>query len=163
MKLVVTTPTAIVLEAEDVRHVRAEDETGAFGILPGHDDFLTVLSVSVITWRDREGEEHHVAVRGGLLTVRDGALVEVATRGAVGERDLERLGHAVLEIFEQEIRSEESARVSTEQLHIAAMRQLQRYLDAGRHPLGGMPGAVRGRIEPAGEGALDRSAGEGPS
>ena len=33
-------------------HLRAEDDTGAFGILPGHADFLTVLAVSVVTWRD---------------------------------------------------------------------------------------------------------------
>ena len=52
MRLTVTTPLAIVVEADDVAHLRAEDETGAFGILPGHADFLTALAVSVVTWRD---------------------------------------------------------------------------------------------------------------
>ena len=44
MRLTVTTPLAIVAEADDVAHLRAEDDTGAFGILPGHADFLTALA-----------------------------------------------------------------------------------------------------------------------
>ena len=59
MKLTVTTPLAIVLDVEDVAHLRAEDETGAFGILPAHADFLTALAVSVVTWRDAKGVERH--------------------------------------------------------------------------------------------------------
>ena len=59
MKLTVTTPLAIVVEADDVVHLRAEDETGAFGILPGHADFLTALAVSVVSWRDASGTEDH--------------------------------------------------------------------------------------------------------
>ena len=48
----------------------------AFGILPGHADFLTALSISVVTWRDQAGAEHHLAVRGGMLEVRGGERVE---------------------------------------------------------------------------------------
>ncbi|MEJ2130708.1 MAG: F0F1 ATP synthase subunit epsilon, partial [Gammaproteobacteria bacterium] len=66
MRLVVTTPISVVVDEADVRHVRAEDESGAFGILPGHADFVTVLAISVITWRSHRDEEHHVAVRGGV-------------------------------------------------------------------------------------------------
>ena len=76
---------SVVVNASDVRYVRAEDETGSFGILAGHADFITVLAVSVITWRSHKDDEHYVAVRGGVLTVRDGDLVEVATREAVVE------------------------------------------------------------------------------
>ena len=61
MKLVVTTPLAIAVDDGDAAHLRAEDETGAFGVLPGHADFLTALSNSVVTWRDRAGGEHHAA------------------------------------------------------------------------------------------------------
>jgi len=135
MKLLVTTPLSVILEADDVQHVRAEDETGAFGIQPGHADFITVLSISVITWRDQAGALHHVAVRGGVLTVRDGHTVEVATRDAVGEDTLRELGDAVLEKFRNEAAVEEEARVSTTRLHLATIRQLQRYLEAGRQPV----------------------------
>ncbi len=79
MKLTVTTPLAIVVDADDVAHLRAEDATGAFGILTGHADFLTALTVSVATWRDGAGKEHHVAVRGGMLEVLGGDTIAVAT------------------------------------------------------------------------------------
>ena len=135
MRLLVTTPMSVVLDAADVGHVRAEDETGAFGILPGHADFITVLAISVITWTDTAGAEHHVAVRGGVLTVHEGDLVEVATRDAVGEDTLQRLGDAVLQRFREEAQTEEEARISATRLHLAAIRQLQRYLESGRGPL----------------------------
>lgn len=146
MRLLVTTPVTIVVDAGDVRHVRAEDETGAFGILPGHSDFITVLSISVITWRDDLDEEHHVAVRGGVLTVRDGDLVEVATREAVGEETLQRLGKAVLERFREEAQTEEQWRVSAARLHLAAIRQIQSYLESGRQPVPqGLPSKLGAR------------------
>ncbi|HLN22636.1 MAG TPA: F0F1 ATP synthase subunit epsilon, partial [Patescibacteria group bacterium] len=72
MKLTVSTPLALLVEAEDVQAVRAEDDSGSFGILPGHADFLTALGVSVMTWRDHAGGEHHVALRGGVLEVIGG-------------------------------------------------------------------------------------------
>lgn len=51
LRLTIVTPLQVVLDIGEVRHVRAEDATGSFGILPGHVDFLTVLSVSVLIYR----------------------------------------------------------------------------------------------------------------
>jgi F-type H+-transporting ATPase subunit epsilon len=51
MRLIITTPTAIALDASSVRHVRAEDASGAFGIEPGHADFLATLSFAAIAAR----------------------------------------------------------------------------------------------------------------
>lgn len=151
MKLLVTTPMSVVADEDDVRYVRAEDDTGAFGVLPHHADFVTVLSVSVITWRNGSDEEHHVAVRGGILTVRGGELVEVATREAVGEDTLRRLGQAVLERFQEEAEAEEESRISAARLHIAAIRQIQRYLESGRQSV--LPGrSPTGAPTPPGEG-----------
>ncbi len=143
MRLLVTTPLAVVVDADNVTHVRAEDETGAFGILPGHADLVTVLTISVISWLNHDDEEHHIAVRGGVLTVRGGAQIEVATRDAVGEDTLHALGDAVLARFRADAKAETESRVSSTRLHLAAMRQMQRYLEAGRapvpqgHPAGG--------------------------
>jgi len=152
MKLIVTTPSAVVVEADSVRHVRAEDETGAFGILPHHADFLTVLVISVITWRDGTGAEHYVAVPGGVLMVRDGETVEVATRQAVAGDDLDTLQNEVLTRFRDEAQAEEESRISASRLHLAAIRQIQRYLEAGRQPVprGQPPGLDAGSSrEPA--------------
>ncbi|HKJ72635.1 MAG TPA: F0F1 ATP synthase subunit epsilon [Alphaproteobacteria bacterium] len=140
MKLIVTTPLSVVVDVDGVRHVRAEDETGAFGVLQGHADFLTVLAISVITWRDESGREHHVAVRGGVLMVRDGDTVEIATRAAVAGDDLDALQKEVSKWFRDEAEAEEESRVSAGRLHLAAIRQIQKYLDAGHRPVPrGMP------------------------
>lgn len=130
MKLTITTPLAIVAEASDVTYLRAEDATGAFGILPGHADFLTTLAISVVTWR-QSTTEHHVAVRGGVLTVRDGHAIAIATPEAVSEETLARLGDAVLAKMRQDTESEEASRVSVARLELAAMRQIQRYIGSG--------------------------------
>ena len=128
LRLVVTTPMEIVLDRDDVAHVSAEDDTGSFGILHGHADFLTALATSVITWRDAQGAEHYVAVRGGILSVRDGRTVEVATREALTGDDLAALEQEVLSRFHEEAGVEETSRAEARRLQIAAIRQICRYL-----------------------------------
>jgi len=145
MRLLVTTPLSVILDRDDVQYLRAEDETGAFGILKGHADFLTVLSISVIAWRDAAESERYVAVRGGVLTVRDGDLIEVATRDAVRADSLQDLDRGILSRFRAEAEAEEQSRVSSTRLHLAAIRQIQRYLQAGRQPVSqGAPAKVGG-------------------
>jgi F-type H+-transporting ATPase subunit epsilon len=142
MKLIVTTPLAVVVDASEVAEVRAEDETGAFGVRPGHADFVTALTISVITWRDQLARERHVAVAGGVLSVRDGDRVEVATRAAVDEETLSKLGVAVVERLRGEAAEEMESRSSATRLHLAALRQIQRYLEARQRP--GSQGAPSG-------------------
>ncbi|RME98373.1 MAG: F0F1 ATP synthase subunit epsilon [Alphaproteobacteria bacterium] len=132
MRLLVATPTELVLDARKVRHVRAEDETGAFGILPGHADFVTVLPVSVVTWRDEEGVESFVLVRRGVLMVRDGMLVEIAARGAWIHADLEQLGREAVRQLELSEEAEAELRTAETRIHLAAMRQIERLLAASR-------------------------------
>jgi F-type H+-transporting ATPase subunit epsilon len=134
MKLAVTTPLAIAVDADDVAYLRAEDETGAFGILPGHADFLTALSISVATWKDQAGSEHHVAVRGGTLQVLGGDTITIATREAVVSDDLARLQTEVLTAFRRESEEEKSARTDAQRLYLAAIRQISRFLKSERMP-----------------------------
>jgi len=110
VRLTVTTPLAIVVESDDVAHLRAEDETGAFGILPGHANFLTALAVSVASWRDDRGAEHHVAVRGGMLEVRGGNAIAIASPEAVSGEDLHQLETEVLARFRRQLAEEQAAR-----------------------------------------------------
>jgi F-type H+-transporting ATPase subunit epsilon len=146
MKVTVTTPLAIVVESEDVAHLRAEDETGAFGILPHHADFLTALAVSVVSWRDARGAEHHVAVRGGMLEVRDGARISIATPEAVPGDDLRKLETEVLARFRRGLAEEQAARLDAERLYLAAVRRICRFLRPRHTPPG--PGAIAaGRLE----------------
>lgn len=128
MRLDITTPFATVLRTDEVVHVRAEDSSGAFGILQGHAGFLTVLEVSVLTWRDRQGREHYVALRGGVLSVRDGASVSVATPEAVAGEDLHRLEADVLTGFQRHLDEERAAHTADQRLQLAAIRQIMRLL-----------------------------------
>lgn len=130
MRLSITTPLAKVIDLTGVTYLRAEDETGAFGILQGHADFLTTLAVSVVTWR-REGSEHHVAVRGGVLSVRGGGRISIVTREAVGETTLAELGNAVLARMREDEESETASRLSGTRMELAVMRQIERYLSGG--------------------------------
>lgn len=128
MKLTVTTPLAIIVDTDGVMHLRAEDETGAFGILPGHADFLTALAVSVASWRDGRGVKRHVAVRGGMLEVRGGHTIAIATPEAVPGDDLHRLEAEVLARFRRQLNEEQTARSDAQRLYLAALRQIVRFL-----------------------------------
>jgi len=134
VRLTVATPLVIVVEVGDVVHLRAEDDTGAFGILPGHADFLTALAVSVASWRDDRGAEHHVAVRGGMLEMRDGNTIGIATPEAVAGDDLQRLETEVLAKFRLQLVEEQAARTDAQRLYLAAIRQIARFLRAERAP-----------------------------
>jgi len=150
MRLTVSTPLAMIVEADDVAHLRAEDGTGAFGILPGHADFLTALEISVASWRDAKGSEHHVAVRGGMLQVEGGQTIAIASREAIASDDLHELETEVLAAFHRRDEEERMARTDAERLYLAAIRQICRFLKAGREPtVLGVPGtASHGGAEP---------------
>jgi F-type H+-transporting ATPase subunit epsilon len=132
MKLTVATPLAVVVASNDVAHLRAEDATGAFGILPGHADFLTALSLSVASWRDDAGAEHHVALRGGMLEVRGGDTISIASPDAVPGDDLHRLESEVLARFHRQLAEEQAARADAARLYLAAIRQIVRFLRGER-------------------------------
>jgi F-type H+-transporting ATPase subunit epsilon len=131
MRLVVSTPTAIVTDVDHVRHIRAEDETGAFGIMAGHADFLTVLPISVVTWDCGGGAEGFVLVRGGVLSVHGDAIVEIAARGAFSHDELALLGRDAIRDLERADEMEDISRTADTRLHLATMRQIERVLQAG--------------------------------
>ena len=145
MRLTVATPLAVVIDVCDVMHLRAEDETGAFGILPSHANFLTALAVSVASWRDKSGREHHIAVRGGMLEVRDGNAIAIATSEAVPGEDLHLLEAEVLARFRRQLIEEQAARSDAQRLYLAAIRQIVRFLRAEAAPaIAAVPGSELG-------------------
>lgn len=140
MRLLITTPTAVVIDDPDVVAVRAEDESGSFGVLGGHADFLTALAVSVVSWHRAGGARRFCAVRRGVLSATHGSLVAIATREALVGDDLERLEHVVLTEFRNSVEAERSARTASLQLQMKAIRQIVRYLRPER------PGARGGGL-----------------
>ncbi len=135
MRLVVTMPTAIAVNEDAVRYVRAEDASGSFGIEPHHADLLTTLAICVVRWRKSDNREHYVAVRGGVLRVRDGNLVEIATREAVVGDDLALLRGQVLSMMKSNLEVERAARSDALRLEQAVVRQIYRYLRPADQPI----------------------------
>jgi len=127
MRLTLVTPTQLLVDADGVLRLRARDASGAFGVLPGHTEFVTHLAVSVLSWTDARGE-HHVALRGGTLVVEPGDRIRVATREAVLSDDLSALEPAVVDRLRHAAEVAEKARVSSVQLERALIRQAVRAL-----------------------------------
>ena len=131
LHLMISTPSSVLVELPDAISVRAEDASGGFGILPGHADFLTVLSASVVRWRDGAGEAHYCAQGGGIFTVTGGNRVLVACRqGTLGD-DLSTLEAQVQAMRAAGVDADRAARVAQTRLHANAVRHLMRLLRDG--------------------------------
>jgi len=128
MRLLITTPAAVVVDESGVVAVRAEDDSGSFGVLEGHAAFLTALTIAVVSWRQAGGPQRFCAVRRGVLSVANGSQVAIATREAILGDDLDRLEHVVLAQFHQALEAERKARTESLQLQMRAIRQIVRYL-----------------------------------
>jgi F-type H+-transporting ATPase subunit epsilon len=138
MRLLITTPTAVVIDDRNVTAVRAEDESGSFGILTGHADLLTALNVSIVSWHGANDNARYCAVRRGVLSVTNGNEVAIATREAVPGDDLECLEQVVLAEFHKRLDAERASRTESLQLQMKTIRQIIRYLRPDR------PGALEG-------------------
>ncbi len=131
LRLTIAMPAGLLVDSDDVVAFRAEDATGSFGILPGHADFLTVLTPCVLRWRTRGGEQRFCAVGGGMLRVVDGARISIACRdGALGDalETLEARARAARDARRDAVRR---ARVEQTRLNAQAIRQVLRYLRPG--------------------------------
>ena len=128
LRLRIATPSAILVETDDARSIRAEDVSGGFGLMPGHADMLTVLTDCVVRWRDGSDREFYCAVRSGVLTVDGGARVEIACRQGMAGDDLPRLRARVVAMREEEAEAGRRVKVEQTQLRARAVRQLMRYL-----------------------------------
>lgn len=85
MRVRILCPLSTILDRTDITQIAARDESGAFGIRPGHAPFLTTLPPSVLTLSTERGGMLYAAVAGGLLRVeRDGVLV-TSPDAAVGK------------------------------------------------------------------------------
>lgn len=122
MSLHILTPLALIVDQTAIS-LRAVDASGSFGILPRHANFLTRLSLSVVTWTTPDGAVHFCAVRGGALTLQGGHIA-IATREAVLGDDLDRLDRDVVSRFRADLDDDRVENVETTRLHLNAMRQM---------------------------------------
>ena len=128
MRLLITTPTAIVVDESNVSSVRAEDDSGSFGILRGHADLLTALNISIVGWHAADNGVRYCAVRRGVLSVTGGTEVAIATREAIASEDLDHLEAIVLDELRERSETERASRTESLQLQMKAIRQIVQYL-----------------------------------
>lgn len=131
MRLRIVTPLSVVVD-EDIDSLRAEDESGSFGILSGHAAFLTALKISIVSWRKDESERF-CAVRGGVMTVdsKPATVIDIATREAVAGDDLTTLDSEVLARFQSDADEERMEHVETVRLQLNAIRLMISRLQPG--------------------------------
>lgn len=135
MRLRIVDPSEILVDCE-VRSVRAEDASGGFGILDGHADFLTALEVSVVSWREPDGRLRYCAVRNGILTVRGGKEVAIATReGHVGD-DLAALEALLVKRSGERHEAERQERTTAAKMRMQAIRRMVEALQGAPRELG---------------------------
>lgn len=130
MRLRITTPLSVVVDTDGIRALRADDATGSFGVLPGHADLLTSLSIGVVSWRGNDGTPHHCAVRRGVFSVTGGADIAIATREAVAGDDLATLDETVLARFRADTETERAERADSTRLQLNAIRRIVSHLRA---------------------------------
>tara|TARA_R110000868_G_scaffold243100_3_gene499017 strand:+ start:94199 stop:94609 length:411 start_codon:yes stop_codon:yes gene_type:complete len=122
MRLEIITPLSIIVD-EEIESLRAEDDSGSFGILPGHAPFLTALSISIVSWRVAD-KDRFCAVCKGVMTVSGKTNVAIATREAVTGDDLSTLDEEVLLRFQSEADEERVEHVEAMRLQMHAIRQM---------------------------------------
>lgn len=128
LDLTIATPLDIVVDHEAAGSLRAEDESGSFGIRPGHADFITMLVPSVVRWLAPDGTRRYCAVDGGVMTVSAGRTVALACREAIVGDSLERLEREVASVRAAQLDAERRVRVESVRLHAQAVRQMLRHL-----------------------------------
>lgn len=130
MRLAIVTPLFIAVAEDEVVSITAEDESGSFGIWPKHADFVTVLTISVVGWKCRDGSQRYCAVRGGTLTMTGGDNVTITSREAIPGDDIGNLDQVVIARFVSEDDAEKSERVDLTRMQLAAIRQVVSHLHA---------------------------------
>jgi len=130
MKLRIVIPLSIVVD-EDIDSLRAEDDSGSCGILPGHAPFLTALAISIVSWRKAD-VERFCAVRGRVITV-PGAAIDIATREAMAGDDLANLDSEVLARFRADAEEERVEHVESLRLQTNAIRRMISRLQPAAH------------------------------
>jgi F-type H+-transporting ATPase subunit epsilon len=78
----------------EIKHIRLKDETGFFGVIKNHIDFLTVLVPSLCYYRDANNREMFLAVDGGILDVREGT-ASLTSREVHESEDADKLAEII--------------------------------------------------------------------
>jgi F-type H+-transporting ATPase subunit epsilon len=116
---------------EDIASLVATDDSGQFGILPGHEPLVTAVAAGLIRCRRANGGIHHLACTGGVLLCRDDQVRIVSARFLIGERD-EELTAQLDQMLSGEEAEQAIGRQSRAQVDRALLKRLREWSEAGR-------------------------------
>lgn len=104
------------------------DDSGAFGLLAGHERFMTVLSWGLTRFQTTDQRWHYLALPGGLLYVRQD-IVTISTRRFFRDDDVDRISRTLEEELSVE---EEGLRSIKESLSRLEEEMFKRFWQMGR-------------------------------
>lgn len=121
MQVALRLPTRTLFEGTAQR-LFAVAANGAFGMLPNHIDFVTVLVPSVLILTTTDDTEQFFGVDEGVL-VKQGHRVDIAIRRGVRGEDLNSLNDTVQAIFVEVDEEERIARSALSRLEASIVRR----------------------------------------
>ncbi len=77
-----------------IKAIRLKDETGFFGIMKGHINFVTALEPSLCYYLDENDREVFLAVDGGIVSIK-GGMVTITSREIFESDDAEKLAEII--------------------------------------------------------------------
>src|SRR4030042_1377319 len=119
-RLSVVTPTSMF--EREIKHIRLKEETGFFGVMKNHIDFLSVLVPSLCYYRDANDREMFLAVDGGILDVRGGT-VSLTSREIHESEDAENLAEIIEKTILERTGSEQDFRKMLEGIERSFMEK----------------------------------------
>ncbi len=115
-----------LLRSGDVREVMVPGSEGDFVVMPQHAPVLTTLKPGVIVFKDEEGAEFKVFVRGGFAEVAsDGLIILAETAIPMEELDKERLSQEIKNTEEDVADAKDDVTRATAQQVLDHLQQLQ--------------------------------------
>ncbi len=122
MRLRIVVPPRNLLDAR-VRKLTAPGRNGAFGMLPRHVDFATVLQPGVLAYVTEDGREGFAGLDDAVLVKRGDQVLVAAMDGGVGP-DLATLRGAVARQFVARGSREAAARRALARLEASMIRRI---------------------------------------
>ena len=116
---------------KDVISFVASDESGSFGLMAGHEPFMTSLQFGLARFRGTGGAWEYIAVPGGLLYFHDNRLV-LNTRRYFRDSDYLRISGQLMARLAAE---ERELAVVQDSLRRLEGEMLRRLWDLGREPV----------------------------
>lgn len=117
---------------EDIASLVAEDATGQFGLLPGHEALITALQPGLLRCRFVDGRWRYLACSGGALVCRHNLVQLVSARFLSAERD-DQLTAQLEHRLQREKGERSTDQQARDELERALIKRLREWSET-RHP-----------------------------